>query len=158
MQVFKCALRVVLTHPVYVVVYVGFLSLLGLFVAMGVAPDTNAGSYEAVKAPFAVVDRDGSTLSERLAAFLGEHGEQVEVADESFAMQDAVATGQVKCVLVVPEGYERAFLEAARSGEEAVSYTHLSVGQGSSTARYEGEPLRSGNEAVGRAKGAHMMI
>ena len=91
MQVFKCALRVVLTHPVYVVVYVGFLSLLGLFVAMGVAPDTNAGSYEAVKAPFAVVDRDGSTLSERLAAFLGEHGEQVEVADESFAMQDAVA-------------------------------------------------------------------
>lgn len=33
-----------------------------------------------------------------------------------------------------------------------------SVGQGSSTARYEGEPLRSGNEAVGRAKGAHMMI
>lgn len=119
MQVFKCALRVVLTHPVYVVVYVGFLSLLGLFVAMGVAPDTNAGSYEAVKAPFAVVDRDGSALSERLAAFLGEHGEQVEVADESFAMQDAVATGQVKCVLVVPEGYERAFLEAARSGEEA---------------------------------------
>ncbi len=40
MQVFKTALRVVLTHPVYVVVYVGFLSLLGLFVAMGVAPDT----------------------------------------------------------------------------------------------------------------------
>ena len=119
MQVFKTALRVVLTHPVYVVVYVGFLSLLGLFVAMGVAPDTNAGSYEAVKAPFAVVDRDGSVLSERLAAFLGEHGEQVEVADESFAMQDAVATGQVKCVLVVPEGYERAFLEAARSGEDA---------------------------------------
>ena len=70
MQVFKTALRVVLTHPVYVVVYVGFLSLLGLFVAMGVAPDTNAGSYEAVKAPFAVVDRDGSVLSERLAAFL----------------------------------------------------------------------------------------
>lgn len=29
MQVFKTALRVVLTHPVYVVVYVGFLSLLG---------------------------------------------------------------------------------------------------------------------------------
>ena len=96
MQVFKTALRVVLTHPVYVVVYVGFLSLLGLFVAMGVAPDTNAGSYEAVKAPFAVVDRDGSVLSERLAAFLGEHGEQVEVADESFAMQDAVATGHLK--------------------------------------------------------------
>ena len=56
MQVFKTALRVVLTHPVYVVVYVGFLSLLGLFVAMGVAPDTEEGSYEAAREPFAVVD------------------------------------------------------------------------------------------------------
>ena len=118
MQVFKTALRVVLTHPVYVVVYVGFLSLLGLFVAMGVAPDTEEGSYEAAREPFAVVDRDGSALSEHLAAFLGEHGERIEVADDAFAMQDAVAKGQAKCVLVVPEGYERAFLDAARSGED----------------------------------------
>ena len=118
MQVFKTALRVVLTHPVYVIVYVGFLSLLGLFVAMGVAPDTEEGSYEAAREPFAVVDRDGSALSEHLAAFLGEHGERIEVADDAFAMQDAVAKGQAKCVLVVPEGYERAFLDAARSGED----------------------------------------
>ena len=48
MQVFKTALRVVLTHPVYVVVYVGFLSLLGLFVAMGVAPDTEEGSLSLI--------------------------------------------------------------------------------------------------------------
>lgn len=119
MQVFKTALRVVLTHPVYVIVYVGFLSCLGLFVAMGVTSGTDAGDYEATKAPFAVVDRDGSALSEHLRAFLDEHGEQVEVADDPFALQDAVATGLARCVLVVPAGYERAFLEAARSGDEA---------------------------------------
>lgn len=119
MQVFKTALRVVLTHPVYVIVYVGFLSCMGLFVATGVTSGTDAGTYEATKAPFAVVDRDGSALSEHLAAFLGEHGEQVEVADDTFALQDAVATGQARCVLTVPDGYERAFLEAARSGEDA---------------------------------------
>lgn len=118
MQVFKTALRVVLTHPVYVVVYVGFLSLLGLFVSMGVTSGDDAGSYEATKAPFAVVDRDGSALSEHLTAFLDDHGERVEVADDSFALQDAVATGQARCVLVVPAGYEQAFLQAARAGEE----------------------------------------
>lgn len=128
MQVFKTALRVVLTHPVYVIVYVGFLSLLGLFVAMGVTPDADAGRYEASKAPFAVVDRDSSLLSEHLAAFLEEHGQRVDVADEPFVLQDAVATGQTRCVLVVPEGYEQAFLEAARTGadepaiESAFSY------------------------------------
>ncbi|WP_080802107.1 ABC transporter permease [Arabiibacter massiliensis] len=116
MQVFKTALRVVLTHPVYVVVYVGFLSMLGLFVAMGVTSGADAGRYEAAKAPFAVIDRDGSALSEHLAAFLGEHGDPVEVADDPFALQDAVATGQTRCVLIVPEGYEQAFFEAARSG------------------------------------------
>lgn len=118
MQVFKTALRVVLTHPVYVIVYVGFLSLLGLFVAMGVTSGADAGRYEAAKAPFAVVDRDGSALSEHLATFLGEHGERVEVVDDPFALQDAVATGQAKCVLVVPEGYEQAFFEAARAGKD----------------------------------------
>lgn len=118
MQVFKCALRVVLTHPVYVVVYVGFLSLLGLFVAMGVAPGEEAGGYEAEKEPFAIADRDGSALSEHLASFLGEHGRRVEVADDPFSLQDAVATGQARCVFAVPEDYEQAFLEAARAGED----------------------------------------
>ncbi len=117
MQAFKAALRIVLNHPVYLLVYVGFLSCMGVFISAsinsGVADD---GSYTATKVPIAVVDRDQSELSESLTAYLGETAELVDVADDSFAMQDAVATGEVRYLLVIPQGYGEDYLEAARTG------------------------------------------
>lgn len=118
MQAFKAALRVVMSHPVYLLVYVGFLSLMGVFITSSINMGIDGTEYTASKAPFAVVDRDSSPLSESLTAFLSEQGEAVEVVDDSFALQDAVATGQARYLLIVPEGYGEDFMEAARSGAE----------------------------------------
>lgn len=119
MQAFKAALRIVLNHPVYLLVYVGFLSCMGVFIAAsinsGVGDD---GSYNATKVPIAVIDRDRSELSESLTTYLGETGELVEVADDSFAMQDAVATGEVRYLLIIPQGYGDAYFQAARTGAD----------------------------------------
>lgn len=117
MQAFKAALRIVMNHPVYLLVYVGFLSLMGVFITSSINVGGDGTEYTASKAPFAVIDRDGSPLSESLTAFLSRQGEKVEVADDPFAMQDAVATGQVRYLLVVPEGYGDDFVEAARTGD-----------------------------------------
>lgn len=117
MQAFKAALRIVMNHPVYLLVYVGFLSLMGVFITSSINVGVDGTEYTASKAPFAVIDRDGSPLSESLTAFLSQQGERVEVADDPFALQDAVATGQARYLLIVPEGYGEEFLEAARSGE-----------------------------------------
>lgn len=116
MQVFKAALRIVSNHPVYLLVYVGFLSLMGVFIAGSINVGTDDGEYLASKTPFAVVDRDGSDLSRSLTTFLQENGQPVKVADEPFALQDAVATGEARYLLVIPSGYGDAFLEAARTG------------------------------------------
>lgn len=118
MQVFKTAIRIVLGRPVYLLVYVIFLSLLGVFVTGGVTTGAGDGEYAATKTPFAVIDRDDSELSESLTSFLGENGQAVEVADESFALQDAVATGEARYLLIIPPGYGDAFLEAARRGSD----------------------------------------
>ncbi|WP_139650912.1 ABC transporter permease [Raoultibacter phocaeensis] len=119
MQAFKAALRIVLNHPVYLLVYVGFLSCMGVFISASInAGVSDEGTYTAAKAPLAVIDRDGSELSENLTAYLDETGELVEVADDPFAMQDAVATGMVTYLLVVPEGFENDYLAAARSGQD----------------------------------------
>lgn len=118
MQAFKAALRVVADHPVYLFVYVGFLSLMGVFIASSLSLGGDDPEYAAAKTPFAVIDRDGSELSEGLTAFLSENGVRVDVADEPFALQDAVATGYARYVLIVPDGYGEAFLEAARTGAE----------------------------------------
>ena len=116
MQACRYALEVVAKHPIYLLVYVGFLSLMGLFITSGVYPPATSAGYESAEVPFAVIDRDQSDLSRSVAAFLEERGTSVEVADEARACQDAVATGLVDYLLIVPAGFEEGYLAAARDG------------------------------------------
>ena len=60
-----------------------------------------------------MIDRDDSELSRSVAAFLAEQGPSVGVADEARACQDAVATGEVDYLLIVPAGFQEDYLAAA---------------------------------------------
>ena len=117
MQVFKAALRVVLRHPLYLLVYAVFLSFMGVLMASSL-PFGEAEDAEFVghRTRFSVIDRDGSDLSQGLAAFLGERGEEVPLEDTPIALQDAVAKGQSGYVVNVPEGFGQALMDAAASG------------------------------------------
>ncbi|MCI2242629.1 ABC transporter permease [Adlercreutzia faecimuris] len=117
MRVFSCALRVVAAHPAYLLVYVGFLSAMGLFITVGLSLG-DGGDFEPARPDVAVVDRDGGALGAGLAEFLAAGAEVTEVDDEPFALQDAVATGQVSCLIIVPEGFTDDFLAAVRAGDE----------------------------------------
>ena len=71
MSIFRTALRVAAAHPIYLTVYVVFLSLLGVLVIGDLGTGAAAAaSGPAFEARVAVVDRDGSELSGR-ARFLG---------------------------------------------------------------------------------------
>ena len=117
MQVFKAALRVVLRHPLYLLVYAVFLSFMGVLMASSL-PFGEAGDAEFVghRTRFSVIDRDGSDLSQGLAAFLGERGEEVPLEDTPITLQDAVAKGQSGYVVIVPEGFGQALMDAAATG------------------------------------------
>ena len=101
MSTFRTALRVVAGHPIYLALYVVFLSLMGVSVVgdMGVATSGEKGGYAAYEARVAVVDRDGTALSDALAAWVSDAFELVDVADEPLALQDGVATeiGRASC-------------------------------------------------------------
>lgn len=127
MSTFKTALRVAAAHPLYIVIYTVFVSLMGVFVALSVAsgsPDGPAdapaqgSAYEPYGAKVAVVDRDGSALSRALGDYLGGRYERVDVADDEAELQNAVATGRADCVFFVPAGFSEELLSAARSGGE----------------------------------------
>ena len=119
MQVFKIAIKTVLRHPMYLFVYAGFLSLMGVFIASGLtfggSSDNGFSPYET---KFAVIDRDASAFSEGLTAYLREQGTEVPVEDSPMALQDAVAKGQSSYTLIIPEGFGEAFAKAAREGDE----------------------------------------
>ena len=119
MTIFKAVLRVISRRPTYLLVYAGWLSIMGLFIASSISPAVDDGSFESYRVDVAVVDRDGSELSQALSDHLNESHSLVFVEDEPFALQDAVATGLADCLLIVPEGFGEAYVDAARNGGTA---------------------------------------
>lgn len=69
MQACRYALEVVAKHPIYLLVYVGFLSLMGLFITSGVYPPATSAGYESAEVPFAVIDRIKATYAPRWRRF-----------------------------------------------------------------------------------------
>lgn len=120
MQVFKAALRTVLRHPLYLLVYAAFLSLMGVFMASGLSfGGSDAAAFVPYETTFSIIDRDSSDFSQELAAYLRTCGIEVPIEDTRTALQDAVAKGQSSYVLIVPPGFGEALMDAARSGKEA---------------------------------------
>lgn len=120
MQVFRCALKIAFRNPLFLLVYTVALSFMGVAMSYGVTGD-QGDSYEAaqnVAVSYAVVDRDGEAAALGIERFLQTEGEQVDVEDTSLALQDAVATGSVDYILIVPEGWGESFVQASKRGEE----------------------------------------
>lgn len=117
MQVFKCAMRIVRQNLIYLLIYVVGLSFMGVAMtaSLGIG---NIEGFERADLDYAVVDRDGSEVSEAIADFMAVYGNPIEVADEKSELQDAVAKGEVEYVLVIPDGYGAAFERATGSSEE----------------------------------------
>ena len=118
MSSFKTCLRILWGHKVTLLVYIVLLSLLGLLMGLGSGHDDTT-TYERAVANVAVIDRDGSTLSQALKAHV-EQGNTVEtIADDSLAIQDAVAKGSVSYILVIPAGWGQGLMDAAATGTSA---------------------------------------
>lgn len=117
MQVFKCALRIVKGNLVFPLVYIVGLSFMGVFMALAFSFGNSSQEFQRESYDFAVIDRDGSALSQGIIETLAENGEAVTVTDEKIAIQDAVAKGQTDYLVIIPPGYGNAFIEAARNGE-----------------------------------------
>lgn len=119
MQVFKVAVRTVLRHPLYLLVYAVGLSLMGVLMASSLSfGEGEDGQFNAFQTKFSVIDRDGSDLSRGLASYLGERGVEVPIEDSEIALQDAVAKGQSSYILIVPEGFGQTLVDAARKGKD----------------------------------------
>lgn len=121
MQVFKCAMRIVCKNPSSLFIYTVALSLVGVVMTFGNVGSASEGSgaVERAQVDFAVIDRDGAGFAEGVAGFLAGHGSRVHVDDDDFALQDAVATGSVDYLLIVPAGWQDSFVAASKAGEEA---------------------------------------
>ena len=118
MNVFKLAAKIIARHWNYLLIYtvaLGTMAILGSG-AIQAAP-ANEFANDAPKV--AIIDRDNSALSTALKDFALKDAVEVPIEDSTFALQDAAAKDLASYVLIIPEGFQRDFMEAAREDNNA---------------------------------------
>lgn len=127
MQVFKAALRVFTKHPIYIGIYIVYLSFMGLFIGISNI-DTPKDDFDANRPDVAIIDRDGSELSAGIADFLSADATVIDIEDSRQALQDATAQDRASYIAIIPDGFEDDFADAVAQGttppviETLVSY------------------------------------
>lgn len=132
MTTFRTYLKIFLSHRVYIAIYLVMLSMVGVMIGLSTG-SAATGEYQPTSVRVAVIDRDNSQLSRALASRAYEGNERVGVADQTRAIQDAVARDMVTYLLVIPKGWGEGLLEAAAQGASAPdlqSYVSYSSGSG----------------------------
>lgn len=118
MSTFKTYLKILSAHKVYIVIYLILISSVGIISGLGSAsPDT--AEFRPASVSVAVIDCDGSRLSEALAAHAKDGNDAMDIPDDKLAIQDALARDTVSYLLVIPEGWGDALMDAATAGTDA---------------------------------------
>lgn len=118
MNVFKLALKVASRHWHYLVIYVVAFGAIAL-VGSGALTAPASDEFQDDAPKVAVIDRDDTAISAAIGERALTDAEPVSVEDSTFGLQDAAAKDLASYVLIIPEGFEHGFLEAARTGEDA---------------------------------------
>ena len=119
MSTFRTSLRIIWGHRLYVVIYLVFISMLGVLAVGGaIIPDAEETGFIAAKPTVAVIDRDGSEISRGITEYVDAQGTSVDVADNERSIQDAAAEDRASYVLVIPAGYGDDLMDAAATGGE----------------------------------------
>lgn len=114
MSICNTTMRIARRHPFYLVIYVLMLSLLGLILSSSTAMDSPQTSYSSYSTRLVLVDRDDSELSRALHDHLDETCRLIDVADD----EDAFATKNAGCVIIIPPNWGASVIQAVRAGEE----------------------------------------
>ncbi len=115
MNICKRALTIALRHPLYLIIYIGFLSSMGVVLMGEVGGSGAQEATEVSRARIVLVDRDGSAVAQSLEEILSQTDELITVADEPLALQDALATGKADAALVIPAALAM-LMDASRTG------------------------------------------
>ena len=123
MQVFKTTLRIIFRSPLYLLLYIVLFGLFGLVLSVSLSnmlpAEQGAVNREDARPTVAVIDRDHSEVSQGITDFLASRSTPVTLEDNTRALQDATARNLASYILIIPEGFGEAFLEAARTGSQA---------------------------------------
>lgn len=157
MRTCKTAFLVIWSHKT--VFFLGYLfacSLMMIVLSVGVVHGVlNDGNERAITfhqstVGVAVIDRDTDSqhaFKQGLERALADNATFHDVRDTTRDMQDAVATDQIKLLVIIPRGYTERFVQAAREGSAMPSVDTV-TGSGSGAAAMAGIQVNGFLDAV----------
>lgn len=110
MPVFKLIFKILKKHSISILIYFGVFLFLCVFLASSGA-DKGEKKFEATSLKVSVIDRDSSGLSEKLISYLGQNNKLVPIEDSKASMQDALYFRNAEYILIIPNGFEKRFLD-----------------------------------------------
>lgn len=125
MTTFSNGLRIILSHKLYIAIYVVWLCVMMVMMSFTVVSGSVRGDdgsvFSTAKASVAVVNRDdtaaGSHLAQSLRQYLAVSNTVVRLDDSPATLQNAVATDHVNLIAIVPQGYASDFAKACRRAD-----------------------------------------
>ena len=109
MTVFKGYLKGALLQKTVICLYLVIFLGLGILMTMSM-DESNQENYTSEAITMAVIDRDHSTLSEGVRAYLEKSQNVVDVEDKKETLKEELYYGNIQYVLVIPENFESQFL------------------------------------------------
>lgn len=82
--------------------------------------ETNENVFEVEKVKIAIIDRDKSDLSINLSKYIEEKCHYIELKDDEKVIKDALFFNEVSYVLIVPEGYEKDFIDLEKNNLQSI--------------------------------------
>lgn len=105
MQLYKAFFKIAKRNFLSIFIYFAiFFMICFVFASNGTSSD--ASRFDAEKADLAIVDRDQSSSSKALAAYLGTMQNLKEIPSNPDSWQDELYYRHVDYILIIPKGYE----------------------------------------------------
>jgi ABC-2 type transport system permease protein len=119
MEVFKIYFKIfkkraLLMTIIFLVIFTVILSIFGS------NNESSENVFEVEKVKIAIIDRDKSDLSINLSEYIEEKCNYIELKDDEKVIKDALFFNEVSYVLIVPEGYEKDFIDLEKNSLQSI--------------------------------------
>ncbi len=119
MEVFKIYFKIfkkraLLMTIIFLVIFTFILSIFGS------NNESSENVFEVEKVKIAIIDRDKSDLSINLSEYIEEKCNYIELKDDEKVIKDALFFNEVSYVLIVPEGYEKDFIDLEKNSLQSI--------------------------------------
>ncbi len=117
MITFKTFFKILSKYKISINIYLGIFIAM-MFVMININTDEKTTDYEDQSISVAVIDRDGSKISEGIGEYIKAGNNEVELEDDILKIKNSVFMRETYYAVIIPEGFGSDFAKSVKEGKE----------------------------------------